>query len=100
MEDVPEEREDCFRRRPAHPAARCRKNWPARAQWWCLGRESNRLTGMDRAIGPAALSGDRLFQRAFLLWPAMVAGTLDCAGAGSEVDCGDGLGRPAPFHRA
>ena len=65
-----------FRHRVARPAARCRKNRPDGAQSRRVGWEANRLVGMDRAIGPPALSGDRLFQRDHVLWPAMVAGAL------------------------
>ena len=57
-----------------------------------LERPADRLGGMDRAIGHAALSGDRLFRRAVLLRPAMVDGRTLSGGKDVKWIAAMGLG--------
>ena len=59
-----EERQDRFRHRPSHPAARCRKDRPARAQSRRsgTGRQIVSPEWIEQSVA-AALSGDRLFRR-------------------------------------
>jgi hypothetical protein len=56
------------------PPARCRKDRSLVLNKGDVGRQADRLGRMDRAIGRAALPGDRLFSAAVLLRPAMVDG--------------------------
>ena len=98
MDEVPR-----TRRLPRPPAFACARATPQKSASSCstraLERQADRLGQVDRAIGHAALPGDRLFRRAVLLRPAMVDGPHAVRRQGCEVDRGPGPRRPAHLHR-
>src|SRR5262245_33018531 len=98
MDEVPERAYFGGGRSSPAPARR-RQDRPARAQQGRVGRQADRLDEVDRAVGHAALPGNRLFRRSIPLWPAMVDGPHAVGRQGREVDCRPRLRRPARLHR-